>query len=117
MKHNKIQDVSLVFMGRMEEKKWYLSKNEILNLPPISSSALKIAAKTSASKLLEEVKVTCRVFLLNNGDFAGYLKDLALLNSSESLLSGGTFGTSAKLTGLSESVIIVWCKSYVLDMF
>ena len=91
--------------GFNRKKSWQINV-EINNLPPISSSALKIAAKTSASKLLEEVKVTCRVFLDNKGGFFGYLKDLHLLSSSESLLSGGAFCTSAKLTGLSESVII-----------
>lgn len=76
------------------------------NLPPISSSTFNIAAKTSASKLLEEVNVICRVFLDIKGGFLAYLKDLHLLNSSESLLSGGASCTSEKLTGLSESAII-----------
>ena len=90
--------------GNVETKiKLFKESNTYDQLPTGSPSASRIACRLSASKLfvIKLLVVVC------NGGFRGFFKDWTLFNSAESLLSGGAFWTSKKVSGLSESGIMV----------
>ena len=87
----------------VETKIKLFKESNTYGLPSGSPSPPRIACRLSASKLfvIKLLVVVC------NGGFRGFFKDWTLFNSAESLLSGGAFGTSKKVSGLSESGIMV----------
>ena len=89
--------------GNVETKIKLFKESNTYELPSGSPSPPRIACRLSASKLFV-IKLLCVVC---NGGFLGCFKDWTLFNSAESLLSGGAFWTSKKVSGLSESGIMV----------
>ena len=89
--------------GNVETKIKLFKESNTYELPSGSPSPPRIACRLSASKLFV-IKLLCVVC---NGVFLGCFKDWTLFNSAESLLSGGAFWTSMKVSGLSESGIMV----------
>ena len=83
----------------VETKIKLFKESNTYELPSGSPSPPRIACRLSASKLFV-IKLLCVVC---NGGFLGCFKDWTLFNSAESLLSGGAFWTSKKVSGLSES--------------
>ena len=82
------------------------------DLPLTSSSELKIAANMLGSKLLDAGNLPSGAFLANKDGLGRFRKDSALLNSDVSVgCINLAVRTARKLTGLSESEIMLYSRN------